>query len=71
MPVVVEAVYGCVLDGSVYALDLAVCPSVFHLGQRVFDAVLEAHPVKQVPHLRCCGTIAISSGMAVLDTIID
>ncbi len=47
---VVERLGGCILDGAVHALGLAVGPRMAGLGEPVFEAVLVAHAVERVAH---------------------
>ena len=46
--VVVVALDGGVLEGSVHALDLTIGPRVIGLGQAVLDLVLAADPVEHM-----------------------
>ena len=46
--VVVVALDGGVLEGSVHALDLTIGPRVIGLGQAVLDVVLAADPVEHM-----------------------
>lgn len=46
--VVMEMLDGCVLDGSVHALDLSVGPRMIDLGEPVLDTVLVTDPIEDV-----------------------
>lgn len=63
--VVVEALDGGFLDGSVHSLDLPVGPGMLHLGQAMLDAVIVADPVEDVLE-----GISITSPVGELNAII-
>lgn len=46
--VVVEALDGRVLDGSVHPLDLPIGPRMLHFSEAVFDVVFAAGPIEDV-----------------------
>ncbi len=53
MGVVEVALDSGILDGSVHALDLPVCPGMVGLGQAVFDLMKETEPVEGVATESC------------------
>ena len=48
MVLVMIAVDGSLLEGSVHALDLAIGPGMIELGKSVFDDMLMTHTIKDV-----------------------
>ncbi len=67
---VMVALDGGVLDGSVHPLDLTVGPGMVGLGQTMLDAVLVADAIEHVPAVEGGWAGAVARGMAELHPIV-
>lgn len=68
--IVVEALDGRVLDGSVHPLDLAVGPGMIDAGEVVLDAVLGAAQVEHVGQVAGGGPVGVARRQAELDAVV-
>ena len=48
MAIVMIAFNGCVLDGPIHSLDLAIGPGMLDLGEPVLNAMFKANPIKDM-----------------------
>jgi hypothetical protein len=58
------------LERAVHPLDLAVGPGMIRLGEAMFDAVFQAHPVEHMHAVADRRPCAVLDGIAKLDAII-
>src|ERR1700679_2924561 len=70
MGVVEVSLHRSVLDGSIHAFDLPVCPWMVGLGEAVFDSMNEAEPVEGVSAEACGWPLAVLRQVGELDTVI-
>src|ERR1700676_1350841 len=68
---IVIAVDGCLLDGAVHSLDLAVRPRVVGFSQAVLDAVSLADLVEAVDTITSGPAIAVARKVSELDAVIS
>lgn len=57
-----EALDGRPFNGSVHPLDLPVGPGGLHLGQPVFDIIVDSHAIKMVPQHVAVGQLRYRRG---------
>jgi hypothetical protein len=70
MAVIVVALHGSFLDGSVHAFDLSVCPRVVWLGEPLFDSVKVAEPVEGVSTKACGWSLTVLRKIGELDSVV-
>ena len=70
MAVVVIALDGSFLDGSVHSLDLTVRPWVLDFGEPVLDAILPAAHIEHVRHVTRGWPIRLTGRKGELDAIV-
>ena len=68
--VVVVALHGGFLNGSVHAFDLPVGPGMVGFGEAVIDAVQKAGPVKRMATKACGWALAVLGQIGELDAVI-
>ena len=59
MAVVMIALDGCFLDGTVHAFDLSVGTGMVRVGEAVFDSMNEAEPIERMSAKACRWDLAV------------